>query len=78
MTSEDPEFGEIARGMAAALRPSAGTASSATLQWHRYMPPLEHVAAIPGRELVQELYLNDAGDVGLAVFEPLASLGTSR
>jgi len=32
------------------------------------------VAGVPGRELVQELYLNDAGDVDLAAFEPLVSL----
>ncbi|WP_410593217.1 hypothetical protein [Amycolatopsis sp. lyj-23] len=32
------------------------------------------VAALPGRELVQELYLNDPGDVDLAALEPLESL----
>jgi hypothetical protein len=32
------------------------------------------VAGLPGRELVQEVYLNDPADVDLAVFEPLASL----
>jgi cell wall assembly regulator SMI1 len=33
-----------------------------------------HLAGLPGRELVQEAYLNDARDVDLAVFEPLESL----
>ncbi|MBE1497587.1 cell wall assembly regulator SMI1 [Amycolatopsis lexingtonensis] len=32
------------------------------------------VAGLPGRELVQEVYLNDAADVDLAVFAPLTSL----
>ncbi|WP_410635991.1 SMI1/KNR4 family protein [Amycolatopsis sp. cmx-4-83] len=32
------------------------------------------VAGLPGRELVQEVYLNDAADVDLAVFAPLPSL----
>ncbi|MEV6878067.1 SMI1/KNR4 family protein [Amycolatopsis sp. NPDC051128] len=36
------------------------------------------VAGFPGRELVQEVYLNDPGDVGLAVFEPLPSLRLLR
>ncbi|WP_370971973.1 SMI1/KNR4 family protein [Amycolatopsis sp. cg9] len=32
------------------------------------------VAGLPGRELVQEVHLNDAADVDLAVFDPLTSL----
>ncbi|NBH09270.1 SMI1/KNR4 family protein [Amycolatopsis sp. SID8362] len=32
------------------------------------------VAELPGRELVQEVYLNDAADVDLAVFGPLTAL----
>ncbi|MFJ1767262.1 SMI1/KNR4 family protein [Amycolatopsis sp. NPDC088138] len=32
------------------------------------------VAELPGRELVQEVYLNDPADVDLALFEPLTAL----
>ncbi|WIX98504.1 SMI1/KNR4 family protein [Amycolatopsis mongoliensis] len=32
------------------------------------------VAGLPGRELIQEVYLNDAGDVDLSAFGPLESL----
>lgn len=56
------------------LIPETGLREDPVRSYSEVLSHPAEVAGLPGRELVQEVYLNDAGDVDLAAFEPLESV----